>query len=276
MATAADLIKADYICQGVVWKPPNGRTLYITPADRSNYSMPEDGRYRGKRQHVGVVIHTPEEPADDNEVTPKYFAKPGVRASTDAYTDNDGDLYGMVPSVGTAWAQGQPANRNRLLLGQRPTPDWMPRDGKGKLLSFNQMFSSNEVEGYAKSMKDSFIPEGPQYDTLASWIGWQMFKFGWEGLDRVWAHEWLDTWKGDPGQFVVDLFPKLYQAALMYLGDFKEQANRISKAEAGIPVETQDGRLADLESRLAHHDAAIADNLKAIKRLEKWAASAPR
>ena len=275
MASAAELIKSDYVHRGVEYSPPNGRQLIIVPADRSNYSMPGDGRYRGTRQYLGAVIHTPEEPADDNEVTPKWFKNPKANASTDAYTDSDGDLYAMVPSIGTAWAQGTRKTKwftkkngkkiwhkpnDRFVVEGKPYPDWFPRLN-GVVLSYNQFLASNEVEGYAVKMKDTFNPEGNQFDTLASWLGWQMFVHGWSGLDRVLSHQQLCTWKTDPGSFVVDLFPKIYNKALEFKQEYESKAsgNSLQLTPESDTISSLQEQFANLQAQVNRHESTLQE-----------------
>ena len=270
MPTVNELIKSDYVHRGVEWTPPNGRNLYIVPAHRSNYSMPRDGRYRGKRQHVGVTIHTPEEPADNNEVTPKWFQNPKANASTDAYGDNDGDFYAMVPSIATAWAQGTQRKKwftikngqkvwhkptDRFVVEGKPYPDWFPKDSNGIVLSNNQIFDSIEVEGYARSMDKTFVLTGPQGDTLCSWVGWKMWVNGWEDLERIVSHQYLCTWKTDPGKFVTNLFPDIHKEAIKYRNDFEVQAQRLEnerQAQVAPPSAVPDNdRLTAVEQAVA-------------------------
>ena len=248
MPTTDELIHADYRHRGVIWTPPNGRKLRIVPADRSNFSKPSDGGYRlpssGGRLHLGACIHTPEEDADDNEVTPRWFRSPKANASTHAYGDNDGDLYAMVPFDFIAWAQGTHTKRwqdaggtwhkptDRFVAENRMPPDWFPRDSGGGRLNNNVFLDSIEVEGRAATMNKSFVVEGPQWDTLASWLGWLQFKFGWQDEARMQAHGWLSTWRSDPGKFVIDLFPKIFKASTTYRQHFEVQAQRIEAGAA--------------------------------------------
>ena len=289
MPTAEDLIRADYVHRGVIWSPPNGRKLLIVPAHRSNYSMPSERRYRGERQHVGIVVHTPEEPADDNEVTPQWFQNPKANASTDAYSDNDGDLYAMVPSIATAWAQGTQrdswftiktgSDGKKVKVWHKPTdrfvaagkdwPFWYPRDGKGKVLSYNQIFDSIEVEGYARSMDKTFKIDGPQGDTLCSWVGWKMWVNNWEDLERILSHEHLCTWKTDPGSFVENLFPRIHSEAIRYRNDFEVRAQRLANeaqvANPHTPAQDNDRldgmeqNISDLQTRMTNNENFISE-----------------
>ena len=282
MSKVEDLIRSDYVHRGVVYQPPNNRKLIIAPAHRSNYSMPQDGRYRGTRQHLGAVIHTPEEPADDNEVTPKWFQNPKANASTDAYGDNDGDLYAMVPSIGTSWAQGVHRKRwftvkdgkkvwhnptDRYVVEKRKYPDWFPKLD-GVVLSTNQFLSSIEVEGYANRMEDTFVPNGNQFDTLCSWVGWQMWVYEWEGIDRLLSHKQISTWKTDPGEFVIGLFPEIYKQALIYRNSYEAQAQDLLTPSAPDVAPTHDDAIESLREEIQGLRAQTEKNTQTIKAVQ--------
>ena len=276
MATVAELIQANYVHRGVVWTPPNGRQLIVQPAHPSNYSVPGDGRYRGQKQNLCEIVHTPEEDADENEVTPNLFSRPNYGASTHAYGDNDGDVYGMVPFEYTAWAQGTPRTPwkdakgathpplDRYVVKNRPYPDFFPRDESGKVLSFNQMGNSIEEEGRAASMAESFHVGGPQWDSLCSWTGWQMWVFNWDELRRICSHMQFSTWRSDPGPFVIQLFPKIHAEALNHCDEFERQAG-------GTPVLRQkpvDGATAPAAP--APDQSAIDAIQTRVDALEAW------
>ena len=259
MPSVEDLIRANYVHRGVQWQPPNSAKLQIVPADPSNYSLLSAGRYRlprsGKRLYLGDCIHTPEEDADDNAVTPEWFRDPKANASTNAFTADHGDLYAMVPFEFIAWAQGTRRQRwqsadgkwhrptDRYIVEKKTWPDWFPRDPNQPrdplwgALDYNVFLFSNEVEGRAATMDKSFEVGGRQWDTLCSWIGWTMFVGGWQGLERIVPHGSLSTWRSDPGPFVIGLFPQIHQEALTYLAQFEAQAE---PATAPKPSENTD------------------------------------
>ena len=279
MTTLHDRIRQDYQHRGVIWTPPNSRTLIVKPAHPSNFSEASSGAYRlppdRKVMNLASCVHTPEEEADDREVTPRLFAQEGYGASTHAYTDDDGDLYAMVPFDAIPWAQGTsfggPHPTDRFVVEGTTPPDWFPRDGKGVRFNNNTFMRSNEVEGRAATMEQSFT--GPQRDTLESWIGWNMWVGGYTDLDRIQAHGWLATDRSDPGAYVIGLFPKLHEAALVYVQDFEAQARDLERPHpADVPPPTEDA-VAALEAKLENAEAALSAR---VDRIEGWIAAAPK
>lgn len=130
-------------------------TVIQAPAHPSNY-----GGYGRKNQPRALVFHTPEEAADNNEVTPVWFQNPAAQASTQAYADNDGDLYEMVPDDEPAWACGTDASTRHWYGQWGVVPPW------GEAGVSNNCFTLNiEVEGYAATLD---MPE-PQYQTVLRW-----------------------------------------------------------------------------------------------------------
>lgn len=125
------------------------------PADPSNYYLPQN--HNGiKNNPLCWVLHTPEEPADNIEVTPSYFQTPGIEASTHYYLDNDGDIYQMVSEENAAIANG---------VKGRPYPSWASTS-----TSLNWQSLNVEIEGYADSIQDTLIIGGPQWKSLLSLI----------------------------------------------------------------------------------------------------------
>ena len=85
LAAAPDLVAMSGL-------PPGARTIW-RPAHPSNYYPAASRPYSGaERRFVAICYHTPEEPWDDNEVTPAWFEDPRANASTNYYADSDGDL----------------------------------------------------------------------------------------------------------------------------------------------------------------------------------------
>ena len=217
MTTLHERIAADYVHRGVQWEPPNGRNLIIMPAHPSNFTEASVvAAYRlppgRKVMNLASCVHTPEEEADDREVTPRLFSQANYGASTNAYTDDDGDLYAMVPFDAIAWAQGTSFSgaglTDRFVAEHKQPPGWFPRDADGVRYNNNTFMRSNEVEGRAATMERSFT--GNQRDSLESWIGWNMWVGGYTDLDRIQAHGWLATDRSDPGAYVINLFPEIH------------------------------------------------------------------
>lgn len=158
--------------------------VIVAPAHSSNY-----GQYGRKNAPKALVLHTPEEAADDNEVTPRWFQNPDANASTHYYADSDGDLYQMVPDDEGAWAQNV-TNSQRMWKGDAgANPPWS--DGNHNLNAL-----SIEIEGFAHRFE--WTPE--QFRTVATWIAYKCDEYG-IPMDRthICGHEELASHKRDPG-----------------------------------------------------------------------------
>ena len=209
--------------------PQGARTIW-QPAHRSNYYTPEDQPYAGApRRQIAICYHTPEEPWDDNEVTPQWFQRPEANASTGYYADSDGDLYQMVRDHHFAWAQGT-RTRNRPNT-RFPRPTWW----RDELISYNTCMLSIEIEGYAHDIARTFTPGSRQFQTVAAWSAHQCRKHN-IPLDRQHhlGHSELCTTKNDPGPN----FPwqPLLEAIAAHL----------------TPPPTTEQRLQTLENQLTH------------------------
>lgn len=158
--------------------------VIVVPAHSTNI-------LRAINRPVALVIHTPEEPADDVESTPRYFAFPNRNASTHYYTDNDGDLYQMVPEEHGAIANG---------LRNRPRPIWAGASG-----SLNYRTLSNEVEGYARAMHRTCPLGSRQWVSLRNWIISCALRYEIE-ISRVYivGHFELADNRSDPGTLKLD------------------------------------------------------------------------
>ncbi len=168
----------------------------VVPADESNV-RPGDN-------HPEVsVLHTPEEPADDVEVTPYYFSRQiwvsdgqggwvQRRASTHAYADSDGDLFAMVPERYGAIANGVTSG---MPYPADTQPGW----------SLNLQSRSLEAEGYAATIGVTMPRGGPQWNTTVRWVvaGNQMHGIP---LDRAHTigHYEVASNRTDPGTLDID------------------------------------------------------------------------
>lgn len=181
--------------------PPNGNPSFVAdysgaivyPAwyNLANHQDTRNNYYRPEG-HGGVpniprawVLHTPEEPADDNETTPAYFAGPGRKASTHYYLDDDGDVFQLVPEFAAAIANG---------LNGKPMPSWA---GPGSL---NWQTLSVEIEGYAHSVHETMPVGGVQFNALVKLIKDRAHVWG-IPLDRehIMGHYQLSIDRSDPG-----------------------------------------------------------------------------
>ena len=177
---------------GIRGMPDGARTIW-RPAHASNYSTAASKPYSGaERRFVAICYHTPEEPWDDNEVTPAWFEDPRANASTNYYADSDGDLYQMVRDRDFAWAQG-------VLRKDRVTP--RPAWWRDEYISYNTCMLSIEIEGYAHKIGETFLVGSRQFETVAVWSAFVCKKYG-IPIDRTHhiGHSELSRQKGDPGR----------------------------------------------------------------------------
>ena len=177
---------------GISGLPAGARTIW-RPAHRSNLYAAASRPYSGaERRIVALCYHTPEEPWDDNEVTPAWFEDPRANASTNYYADSDGDLYQMVRDEDFAWAQG--VRSKDLIL---PRPSWW----RDEFVSYNACMLSIEIEGYAREIGETFIPGSRQFETVAAWSAFVCRKYG-IPIDREHhvGHSELTRQKSDPGR----------------------------------------------------------------------------
>jgi hypothetical protein len=172
----------------------------VVPAAACNFKT------NGTNRPKVLVLHTPEEPADGREGTPAYFSTCHynargvlVPASTHYYTSGgqgtlgDGDLYQMVQEQHFAFANG-------VTRGTRPyPPDTDPA------LSLNWQSLSNEIEGYAATMRLTCPPGCKQWLTVVRWVEGSSHRYA-IPLDRahVIGHYQVADNRTDPGTLDID------------------------------------------------------------------------
>ena len=146
-----------------------------------------------------VVVHTPEEDADDREITPQWFKDPRAGVSTHFYVDNDGDVVQMVSLKQGAYAHGI------RTVDRIWTPSWCPPG-----ISFNMRAVGIEVEGRHASIHHTMKVGGAQFNSLVALIKWlskPSLYFHLSGFnvnsDNVIGHNRINQGKDDPGK----LFP---------------------------------------------------------------------
>ncbi len=161
--------------------------VVLAPAFEGNL-----GGYGRSNVPRALVLHTPEEDADQNEVTPRWFADPRARASTHYYADDDGDLYQMVADRDCAWAQGTHAGNRHWKGAAGALPPW--NEG----VNNNCRALSIEIEGRAASIGRTLSEA--QRRTVVRWLADRSARYD-IPLDRdhVVGHEELATDKHDPG-----------------------------------------------------------------------------
>jgi N-acetyl-anhydromuramyl-L-alanine amidase AmpD len=134
----------------------------------------------------GWVLHTPEEPADNNETTPAFFAAPNRQASTHYYLDNDGDVYQMVAERYSPIANG--------VLG-KPYPSWANRN-----TSLNSQSLNVEIEGRAATIHETMAVPGPQFDSLVRLIRHRANFYGFPpDREHIIGHYQVSIDRSDPG-----------------------------------------------------------------------------
>ena len=132
------------------WFKPDIKGAIVVPAHETNILRPVN-------EPLVLVLHTPEEPADDYESTPVWFQRPNVGGSTHYYADNDGDLYQLVPERNGAIANG-------VTTGMR----YPIRTNSN--ISLNYQSLSIEIEGFAISMHRTCRPGSRQWNLVVNWI----------------------------------------------------------------------------------------------------------
>ena len=141
----------------------------------------------------GIVLHSPEEPVDDIEVTPYYFARDlsPRRAYTHFYFDSDGDVYQMVPVSIGAVANG---------VQGKPYPPWAIRT-----LSLNLQTENCEIEGYAAGMHRTCLRGSRQWNSVVKWIE-NRCRFHRIPItrERILGHYEVSDRRTDPGTLDID------------------------------------------------------------------------
>ena len=177
-----------------------------------------------------LVLHTPEEDADQREITPQWFKDPRARASTHYYADDDGDLYQMVADRDCAWAQGTHVG-NRHWKGQ---PGALPPWNEG--VNNNCRALSIEIEGRAESIGRTLT--AAQRRTVVKWLVHKSEQYD-IPLDRdhVVGHEELASDKRDPG-IALGAFPidrLISEARALRFGvDREAVGHEVGEAQAAL------------------------------------------
>ena len=171
---------------------PGAITTYRVNSSGYGYTAPGGGALVNKPR--AIVLHTPEEPADDYESTPRYFAQPGVAAGTHYYLDNDGDIYQMLEESECPYANGNRGGVNRTWKGQ--VDQWPPWATVG--VTLNGQTISIEMEGYAASIGKTWTDE--MHASLVALIKHRAAFYG-IPLDRdhIIGHFEVATDRTDPG-----------------------------------------------------------------------------
>lgn len=157
----------------------------VYPAHPTNYYTPA-GHGGIPNNPKGLVLHTPEEPADNNPYTPKFFADPNRQASTHYFAAFTGDLYQMVPENCMAIANG--------VLG-KPYPAWAD-----PATSLNWQTLNIEIEGYAANMSVTCPRGSKQWNLVVIWIAILCSKYHIPiDRDHIIGHYQVASNRTDPG-----------------------------------------------------------------------------
>ncbi len=182
-----------FIADVPLWVPSTGQVI-VKEAHESNY-----GGYGRINEPRALVIHTPEEDAGDNEITPRWFQNPDANASTTVYTDDDGDLFQIVPEIECAWANGVKESQRIWKGVVGASPPWRIPG-----VSYNCVTLSNEVEGRAHSIPAKGHSE-KQWTTLVNWCNYATKKYGIPvDRDHIVGHYEIASHKTDPGGLDLD------------------------------------------------------------------------
>ena len=164
----------------------------VIPAHPSNYgSLP--GRHMQPR---AIVLHTPEEPANDNDVTPIWFQNPNANVSTHYFVSYpEGRVVQMVPESERAWAQGVIFDTAEWKGYPGVFPTWTEGNADVNLFAI-----SIEMEGYAATIHETMKRGGVQWSALVAWIVYVVKKYD-IPLDRdhIVGHDEIASYKHDPG-----------------------------------------------------------------------------
>jgi hypothetical protein len=198
--------------------PFSNRRVVVHPAHPSNYYA-----QRGPCVPIAIVWHEPQEPADDYESTPAYFASPNRGASTRWYTDNDGDLYQLVPINKGAIANG---------LDGKPLPRFNDGGPEFGPYSLNLQTDNNEVEGYTSTIAQTMT--AAQWQACVDWAVLTHVMYGIPAnVGRHLAHADLSVQRSD-GVWIVRQ-SGIPQEAVKRVLKLEEQLKEIM----GLAVRTQ-------------------------------------
>lgn len=180
----------------------------IYPAHNSNFYLPS-GHGGVPNKPRGLVLHTPQEPADNYAYTPVFFADPNRQASTHYFVSFIGDLYQMVPENSMAIANG--------VIG-KPYPSWAD-----PATSLNWQSLSIEIEGFAETIWQTCPRGSQQWNTVAIWVAVLCGKYH-IPLDRahVIGHYQVSNNRTDPGTLNIDQIVQDAQALVLPVDEGEE------------------------------------------------------
>lgn len=201
----------------------------VIPAHENNViDLPNNPR--------GFVLHAPEEPVDDVESTPYYFARDisPRQASTHFYADSDGDIYQMVPTSIGACANG--------LIG-KSCPTWADPN-----VNLNLQTENVEIEGYGAGMHRTCPRGSRQWNSVVRLVEYRSWVRGFPPTrERIIGHYQVSSQRTCPGTLdingiVADVWKlreerlmtpdvELIKATNAFAGTFEEAAGYMLRRE---------------------------------------------
>lgn len=151
----------------------------------------------------GIVLHTPEEPADHYPGTPIWFSQyhPGQEGSTHYFVSYYGFMYQCVRENVAAIANG---------VLNKPYPTWA-----NKNISLNRQTTNIEIEGYAATIGATMPRGSAQWKALVDWIVFECKKWN-IPCDRahIIGHYQVASNRSDPGTLNIDAVVQDAQAQM--------------------------------------------------------------
>lgn len=140
--------------------------------------------YARKNEPKAWCLHTPEEPADSNPITPYYFHNTTRQASTHYFVSYLGLVFQCVPENSGAYANG---------VEGKPYPAWADPD-----VNLNLQTLSIEIEGYASSIHQTMVRGGPQWKALTELMAHRCSALGIDP-ELTFGHKEVSIYRVDPG-----------------------------------------------------------------------------
>lgn len=151
----------------------------------------------------GIVLHTPEEPADGYPGTPHWFAQqhPGQEGSTHYFVSFHGFMYQCVRESVAAIANG---------VLNKPYPPWANPN-----VSLNRQTTNIEIEGYAATIAQTMPRGSGQWKALIDWVVFECRKWN-IPCDRahIIGHYQVASNRSDPGTLDINAVVEDARAAL--------------------------------------------------------------
>lgn len=186
--------------------------------EAAKYGYPKGTR---NNHPVAWVLHTPEEPPDENPSTPYYFHNLTDRnASTTYFVAWTGLVFQCVPEDEGAYANG---------VEGKPYPLWANSN-----INLNLQTLSIEIEGYASSIHLTMPRGSPQWVSLIRLMAHRCKELGIKPENTI-GHYQVSNQRSDPG--------------MLDINAIVEDINYLLKGDDMTPE--QDSRMKRIEKELA-------------------------